>query len=197
MTYLLFACEEEQYVAWIHVHEGPGDILLFLTGEEQVEATCASVRNYCAELATLDVYPLYASLAQEEQDRATVARADDAPRRLVVATNVAETSVTIDGTIFVVDAGLAKVRVADPLSGGSSLAISHISRAAATQRAGRAGRTRPGKCFRLYTADAFQNSFPGSAPPGNHARRSCPGPHWTPVHGALRLHGPSGAGSVG
>ena len=98
--------------------------------------------------ADLDVLPLHGDLSPDEQDRAVAPR----PRRKVIlSTNVAETSVTIDGVVAVIDSGLARVAPHSPWSGLPTLQGAAISRASATQRAGRAGRTRPGRCLRLYT----------------------------------------------
>ena len=105
----------------------------------------------------MHLYPLYASLDQEAQARALAPLADTGPRarKIIVATNVAETSLTIEGVVYVIDAGLAKKNRYDPGSGGDALRTSTISRAAAAQRAGRAGRTQAGVCFRLYTEEHF------------------------------------------
>ena len=152
----------------IHVKEDPGDILLFLTGEEEIEDACRKIREdaapYKREAGELLVLPLYSSLPPNMQRRIF----DPAPeggRKCVVATNIAETSITIDGVVYVIDPGFSKQKVFNPRIRVESLLVSPISKASAQQRAGRAGRTRPGKAFRLYTESAFhkelqENTYP-------------------------------------
>lgn len=139
----------------LHIAEPAGDILVFLTGRDDIDATLQALADRQAQAPPgglrLHLLPLYASLALDEQ-RAALAPAPRGTRKVVVATNVAETSVTIDGVRFVVDAGLVKMRMRDPATGLDTLATRPTSRAAAFQRAGRAGRTAPGKCLRLYPA---------------------------------------------
>ncbi len=130
------------------VSEGlDGDVLVFLPGGGEIRRAAEDLAELAAR-ADLLVLPLHGDLPAEEQDRA-VARADR--RKVILATNVAETSVTIDGVVAVIDAGTARVARHAPWSGLPSLVIEPISKASATQRAGRAGRTRPGRCLRLYT----------------------------------------------
>jgi pre-mRNA-splicing factor ATP-dependent RNA helicase DHX15/PRP43 len=86
-------------------------------------------------------------------------------RKVVIATNIAETSITIDGIVYVIDCGLSKQKVYNPRIRVESLLVSAISKASAKQRAGRAGRTRPGKCFRLYTEKAFTKDLPDNTYP--------------------------------
>lgn len=86
-------------------------------------------------------------------------------RKIVIATNIAETSLTIDGIVYVVDPGLSKQKVYNPRLKIESLLVSPISRASAKQRAGRAGRTRPGKCFRLFTKRSHEKDLPENAYP--------------------------------
>jgi len=124
-----------------------GDVLVFLPGQAEIRRAAAA----CAEIAArqdLLVLPLHGELPPAEQDRA-VRKADK--RKVILSTNVAETSVTIDGVVAVIDAGLARVASLSPWSGIPLLKIAKVSRASATQRAGRAGRTRPGRALRLYT----------------------------------------------
>ncbi|MBK7539546.1 MAG: ATP-dependent helicase HrpB [Myxococcales bacterium] len=124
-----------------------GDVLVFLPGAGEIRKTAEEL----AELATakdLLVAPLHGELSVEDQDLAV----RPSPRRKVIlATNVAETSITIDGVVAVVDSGLARVARHSPWSGLPSLQIEPVSRASCAQRAGRAGRTRPGRVLRLYT----------------------------------------------
>jgi len=161
-------------VMQIHTKEGPGDILVFLTGEEEIENACTDIReevkklgNTCGEVYVL---PLYSTLPPQQQNRIF----DDPPgknklgipgRKIIFSTNIAETSLTIDGIVYVVDPGLSKQKVYNPRLRIESLLVSPISRASAKQRAGRAGRTRPGKCFRLFTEKSFkkdlqENTYP-------------------------------------
>ncbi|KAL0247548.1 hypothetical protein I308_103618 [Cryptococcus tetragattii IND107] len=153
-------------VLFIHQAEDEGDVLLFLTGEEEIEDACRKIRAEGEELANkgmagpLLVVPLYSSLPPHQQQRifdaAPPARKDGLPgRKIVVSTNIAETSLTIDGIVYVVDPGFCKQKVYNPRIRVESLLVTPISKASAMQRAGRAGRTRPGKCFRLYTERDF------------------------------------------
>ncbi|KAJ4470361.1 P-loop containing nucleoside triphosphate hydrolase protein [Lentinula edodes] len=156
-------------VLMIHRAEDPGDILLFLTGEEEIEDACRKIKLEADDLLNTDpssvgplmCVPLYSSLPPQQQQRIF----DAAPkpsqegyppgRKVVVSTNIAETSLTIDGIVYVVDPGFSKQKVYNPRIRVESLLVSPISKASAQQRAGRAGRTRPGKCFRLYTEKDF------------------------------------------
>ena len=158
-------------VLQIHATEPEGDILLFLTGEEEIEDACRKISLEVDEMireadaGPLKVYPLYGTLPPAMQQRIF----DPAPparkpggrpgRKCIVATNIAETSLTIDGIVYVVDPGFSKQKVYNPRIRVESLLVSPISKASAQQRAGRAGRTRPGKCFRLYTEVAFKKEL--------------------------------------
>mmetsp|Transcript_21627 Transcript_21627/g.30302 ORF Transcript_21627/g.30302 Transcript_21627/m.30302 type:complete len:738 (-) Transcript_21627:524-2737(-) len=155
----------------IHKCEGPGDILVFLTGQQEIEQACEEIRETAAndanakDLPQLVVYPLYSSLTPAQQskifDPPPPPRTVGGPvgRKVVVSTNIAETSLTIDGIVYVVDPGFSKQKVYNPRIRVESLLVSPISRASAKQRAGRAGRTRPGKCFRLYTEQSFHEDL--------------------------------------
>ncbi len=124
-----------------------GDVLVFLPGAAEIRRAmeaCGPV----AQRADLVVLPLHGDLSPAEQDRA-VRPADR--RKVILSTNVAETSVTIDGVVAVIDSGLARIASHAPWSGMPVLRVGRVSRSSATQRAGRAGRTRPGRCLRLYT----------------------------------------------
>ena len=158
-------------VLQIHDSEPEGDILLFLTGEEEIEDACRKINLEVDEMiretdaGPLKVYPLYGTLPPQQQQRifdpAPPARkAGGRPgRKCIVSTNIAETSLTIDGIVYVVDPGFSKQKVYNPRIRVESLLVSPISKASAQQRAGRAGRTRPGKCFRLYTEAAFKKEL--------------------------------------
>jgi ATP-dependent helicase HrpB len=125
----------------------PGDILVFMPGVWEIQQTLNAIRGIRSR-EPLTLLPLYGELPPEEQDRVFQASAS---RKVIVATNVAETSVTIDGVRFVVDSGLARINRYDAALGISALRIEPISHASADQRAGRAGRTAPGECRRLWT----------------------------------------------
>ena len=151
----------------IHACEPPGDILIFLTGEEEIEDACMKIRreigNAGDKVGDVKVVPLYASLPPQQQqkifDEPPPPRNGIAGRKIVVSTNIAETSLTIDGIVYVMDPGFSKQKVYNPRIRVESLLVSPISRASAHQRAGRAGRTRPGKCFRLYTEASFKKDL--------------------------------------
>jgi pre-mRNA-splicing factor ATP-dependent RNA helicase DHX16 len=150
-------------VLQIHLSQPlPGDILVFLTGEEEIEAAKEAItfrtRSLGSKMAELLVLPIYASLPADEQAR-IFEPTPTGVRKVVLATNIAETSVTIDGICYVIDPGFCKQNVFNPRTGMESLLVLPISRAAANQRAGRAGRVGPGKCFRLFTAWSFQNEM--------------------------------------
>eukprot|EP00931_Biecheleriopsis_adriatica_P109528 TRINITY_DN83790_c0_g1_i1.p1 TRINITY_DN83790_c0_g1~~TRINITY_DN83790_c0_g1_i1.p1 ORF type:complete len:711 (+),score=145.11 TRINITY_DN83790_c0_g1_i1:35-2134(+) len=149
----------------INAHEGPGDILCFLCGEEEIETACAEIdaRSQESGVAAL-VLPLYSSLPMNQQRR-VFPPAPEGTRKIIVSTNIAETSLTIDGVVYVVDPGLFKQMLYNPRTHVESLLVSPISKASAMQRAGRAGRTRPGKCFRLYTLETFEKELPESTYP--------------------------------
>ncbi len=124
-----------------------GDALIFMPGVYEIGRTIDAARAALGR--DFAVFPLHGELPTREQD-AAVARSEK--RKIVVATNVAETSLTIEGVRLVVDSGLARIPRYDPYRGINTLLIEKISRAAADQRAGRAGRTAPGRCLRLWTA---------------------------------------------
>ena len=146
----------------IHLTEAPGDILLFLTGEEEIEDAArkirAEVEDYEKQCGPLTVIPLYSSLPPAQQ-RKVFEPAAAGGRKCVIATNIAETSITIDGVVYVVDPGFSKQKVYNPRIRIESLLVSPISKASAQQRSGRAGRTKPGKCFRLYTQEAMEREM--------------------------------------
>ena len=156
-------------VVQIHIcEEIEGDILLFLTGQEEIDEACKKIQreveNMGQDVGEIKCIPLYSTLPPNMQQRifepAPPRRANGAiGRKVVVSTNIAETSLTIDGIVFVIDPGFSKQKVYNPRIRVESLLVTAISKASAQQRAGRAGRTRPGKCFRLYTEKAFQNEM--------------------------------------
>jgi ATP-dependent helicase HrpB len=124
-----------------------GDALVFMPGTYEITRTVEAARNALGQ--EFVVFPLHGELPPADQD-AAVSRYDR--RKIVVATNVAETSLTIDGVRLVIDSGLARIPRYDSYRGINTLLVEKISRAAADQRAGRAGRTAPGHCLRLWTA---------------------------------------------
>ena len=124
-----------------------GDVLVFLPGAGEIRR-CAEDLTDAASVFDLAVLPLHGDLTADEQDRAVRPAKQ---RKVILATNVAETSVTIDGVVCVIDSGLARIARHSPWTGLPSLQIEPVSRASCTQRAGRAGRTRPGRVVRLYS----------------------------------------------
>ncbi len=123
-----------------------GNALVFMPGAYEIQRTIQEVRSRLT--SKIMVFPLHGELPAEQQDAAVAA---DGPPRVIVSTNVAETSLTIEGVTLVVDSGLARIAKHDPHRGINTLLVGKISRAAADQRAGRAGRTAPGRCLRLWT----------------------------------------------
>ena len=145
----------------IHVSQGPGDILVFMTGQEDIESTCELVEERLKMLndpPKLSILPIYSQMPAEQQAR-IFERADAGVRKVIVATNIAETSLTVDGIMYVVDSGYSKLKVYNPRMGMDTLQITPISQANANQRSGRAGRTGPGKAYRLYTETAYKNEL--------------------------------------
>ncbi|KAH7844889.1 hypothetical protein Vadar_032704 [Vaccinium darrowii] len=139
-------------VMQIHLTEPEGDILVFLTGQEEIDQACQCLYERMKVLGKnvpeLLILPVYSALPSEMQSR-IFEPAPPGKRKVVVATNIAEASLTIDGIFYVIDPGFAKQNVYNPKQGLAS----------AKQRAGRAGRTGPGKCYRLYTESAFHNEM--------------------------------------
>lgn len=149
-------------VMQIHLREPPGDVLLFLTGQEEIDTACEilyeRMKSLGPDVPELIILPVYSALPSEMQTRIF----DPAPagsRKVVIATNIAETSLTIDGIFYVVDPGFVKQKVYNSKTGMDSLVVTPISQAAAKQRAGRAGRTGPGKTYRLYTERAYRDEM--------------------------------------
>lgn len=151
----------------IHTQEGEGDILVFLTGREEIDNAIQAVAERALQLDSrhgpLQPLPLYAGLSTEQQ-MYVFDKPPEGTRKVVFSTNIAEASVTIDGIVHVIDCGFVKLRAYNPRTGIETLTTTPISKASASQRAGRAGRTRAGKCYRLYTEDAYQ-ALPETNPP--------------------------------
>ncbi|XP_047397434.1 probable ATP-dependent RNA helicase DHX35 isoform X2 [Sciurus carolinensis] len=143
-------------VVKIHQTEGDGDILAFLTGQEEVETVVSMLIEQARALARtgmkkhLRVLPMYAGLPSFEQMK-VFERVSRSVRKVIVATNVAETSITISGIVYVIDCGFVKLRAYNPRTAIECLVVVPVSQASANQRAGRGGRSRSGKCYRLYT----------------------------------------------
>src|SRR5689334_9346229 len=140
--------------------ESPGDMLVFLPGAGEIRRVQGMLDFVGRDV---DVYPLYGELAAGDQD-AALKPAPAGRRKIVLATNIAETSLTIDGVRIVIDAGLERRSLFDPASGMNRLELQRISRASAEQRAGRAGRTAPGVCYRLW-GEGAERSLAAHAPP--------------------------------
>ncbi|MFY9493444.1 MAG: ATP-dependent RNA helicase [Minisyncoccia bacterium] len=140
----------------LHRTAGEGDVLVFMTGEADINKIVKGLEEY--RLADLVVLPIYGNISSEEQHRIF----ENYPnrRKVVVATNIAETSITVDGVVYVVDSGLIKQMSFHPESGIQSLDVVKHSQAGCDQRAGRAGRTRPGICYRMYTQADFNLARP-------------------------------------
>mmetsp|Transcript_22618 Transcript_22618/g.33821 ORF Transcript_22618/g.33821 Transcript_22618/m.33821 type:complete len:1247 (-) Transcript_22618:260-4000(-) len=149
-------------VMQIHLSEPAGDILVFLTGQEEIDTCCETLYTRMQALGDLApeliVLPVYSALPSEMQSR-IFEPAPSGSRKCVVATNIAEASLTIDGIYYVVDPGFSKQKAFNAKLGMDSLVVTPISQASARQRAGRAGRTGPGKCYRLYTELAYKNEM--------------------------------------
>ena len=143
----------------IHKQENEGDVLAFLTGQEEVEQAVAllveEARKLSNEKLKMNVMPMYASLPSSEQLK-VFRRTPHNVRKIIIATNIAEASITINGIVFVVDSGFVKIKAYNPKSGIESLITVATSKASATQRSGRAGRVRSGKAYRLYPETEFE-----------------------------------------
>uniref|UniRef100_A0A672LAG3 RNA helicase n=1 Tax=Sinocyclocheilus grahami TaxID=75366 RepID=A0A672LAG3_SINGR len=156
-------------VMQIHLTEPPGDVLVFLTGQEEIDTACEilyeRMKSLGPDVPELIILPVYSALPSEMQTRIF----DPAPPgnhciylnkySVVIATNIAETSLTIDGIYYVVDPGFVKQKVYNSKTGIDQLVVTPFSQAQAKQRAGRAGRTGPGKCYRLYTERAYRDEM--------------------------------------
>lgn len=156
----------------IHITSPPGDILIFMTGQDEIEAACFSLAERMEQMISssnkavpkLLILPIYSQLPADLQAK-IFEKAEDGARKCIVATNIAETSLTVDGIYYVIDTGYGKMKVYNPRMGMDALQVFPVSRAAADQRAGRAGRTGPGTCYRLYTESAYLNEMLASPVP--------------------------------
>ncbi|CAN1770829.1 Probable pre-mRNA-splicing factor ATP-dependent RNA helicase DEAH9 [Linum perenne] len=156
-------------VLLIHDQEPAGDILVFLTGQDDIEAAVRllteEVQSGGKKLSGLIILPLYSGLPRADQDL-VFSPSPRGKRKVIISTNIAETSLTLEGVVYVVDSGFSKQRFYDPMSDIENLVVAPISKASARQRAGRAGRVRPGKCYRcvprygrLYSEEYFLNQM--------------------------------------
>ncbi|XP_038065220.1 probable ATP-dependent RNA helicase DHX40 isoform X2 [Patiria miniata] len=153
----------------IHLEQKTGDILVFLTGQAEIEKACDTIFEKSEKIdyrhdvrdpavEALMVLPVYGSMATDAQRRIFLPP-EPGVRKCVVATNIAGTSLTIDGIKYVVDSGFVKQLSFNPRTGLDALQIVPISRSEAIQRSGRAGRTAPGKCYRIYTKGFYENAM--------------------------------------
>lgn len=147
----------------IHDKEPAGDILVFLTGQDDIDAAVQLLTEDSQNNGLL-VLPLYSGLSRADQDL-IFSPTPKGKRKVVISTNIAETSLTLEGVVYVVDSGFSKQRFYNPISDMENLVVAPISKASARQRAGRAGRVRPGKCFRLYTEEYFLKEMPAEGIP--------------------------------
>ncbi|KAK3681444.1 P-loop containing nucleoside triphosphate hydrolase protein [Podospora appendiculata] len=154
----------------IHATQPEGGILVFLTGQEEIDKACERVEEIKRKLGSrvpeIIALPIYANMPSELQAK-IFEPTPPKTRKVVFSTNIAETSLTIDGIVYVIDSGYVKENTFSPVgtTGQSTLAVVPCSRAAANQRMGRAGRVRPGKCFRLYTKFAYLSEMDESPTP--------------------------------
>ncbi|XP_031287448.1 probable pre-mRNA-splicing factor ATP-dependent RNA helicase DEAH9 isoform X1 [Pistacia vera] len=146
----------------INDQEPPGDILVFLTGQDDIDTAVhlltEEARISRKNSSGLIILPLYSGLSRAEQEL-VFSPTPRGKRKVVISTNIAETSLTLEGIVYVVDSGFSKQRFYNPISDIENLVVAPISKASARQRAGRAGRVRPGKCYRLYTEEYFVNEM--------------------------------------
>lgn len=144
----------------IHQQEPPGDILVFLTGREEIETAMQKLSDLASTLhpqaQAIQPLPLYAGLSTEDQ-MYVFSEAAENTRKVILSTNIAEASVTVAGVVYVIDCGFVKLRSFNPATNIDTLTPFPTSKASAIQRAGRAGRTQPGKCFRLYTQQSYHS----------------------------------------
>lgn len=157
-------------VLQIHASGEAGDVIVFLTGQEEIEELATELRKKMDVFPQvfaknmLKIVPLFAALPPESQQLAF--QREPGTRKVILSTNIAETAVTIEGIRFVVDCGFVKQKFYDERKAVETLAILPISKASASQRAGRAGRTEKGKCYRLYTAESLEGLAAFNEPVG-------------------------------
>lgn len=154
-----FVTAATSMVVKIHKDQKPGNILVFLPGVEEIGRVCELIRQYTGDL---DVFPLYSSLPASDQKRALSSSGPN--RKCIVATNIAETSLTIDNVVYIADSGLSRQSSYNPRLRLDMLELRPISQASAKQRAGRAGRTSDGICYRLYSKEDYDRLAPSAEP---------------------------------
>lgn len=161
-----------QTALMIHKYEGDGDILCFLpTGEDIDNAIRLAEEEFHEDIQYIELLPLYGTLPQQLQTRvfqstnSTNKQGQPVRRRIIFSTNIAETSVTVPNITYVIDSGLVKLPFFDPATAMERLIVTPISQASACQRAGRSGRVRSGKCYRLYTERYLLEQMPAQTPP--------------------------------
>lgn len=146
----------------VHLGHPPGDILIFMTGQEEIEATCFALNDRLEQLGEgvppMLILPIYSQLPSDLQAK-IFEPAPQGTRKCIVSTNIAETSLTVDGIIYVIDCGYVKMKVYNSKMGMDALTVFPESQAAANQRSGRAGRTGPGTCWRLFTESAYMHEM--------------------------------------
>ncbi|CAN4105279.1 unnamed protein product [Withania somnifera] len=156
----------------IHITAPPGDILIFLTDQDEIEATCYALSERMEQLTSskmqpvpeLLILPIHSQLPADQQAK-IFQKAEDGARKCIVATNIIETSLNINGIIYVIDTGYSKMNMYNPGTDMDALQVFPISRASAGQRAGLAGKTGLGTCYRLYTENAYENEMLQSSVP--------------------------------
>ncbi|CAH8345626.1 unnamed protein product [Eruca vesicaria subsp. sativa] len=152
----------------INEREPPGDVLVFLTGQDDIETAikllAEEAHSNQKNSSGLLPLPLYSGLSRAEQEL-IFTPTPRGKRKVILSTNIAETSLTLEGVVYVIDSGFSKQKFYNPISDIESLVVAPISKASARQRSGRAGRVRPGKCYRLYTEDYFLKQMPGEGIP--------------------------------
>ena len=157
--------EAVNYALRLHLHEGLGHILVFLTGSEECELAVKKTQQLLVDLIqkgkdvpSAMIYALYGAQSSEDQAR-VFETVDEDTRKVIFSTNIAETSITIDGVGFVIDCGHVKQKQYNPKTGMDCLTVVPISRVQAVQRMGRAGRTMEGKCLRMYSEKFFNEQM--------------------------------------
>ena len=160
-----------EHAVKIHASQPLGDILVFLTGEEEIQRACRlmgdrvdALDRQGVEMPDIVILAAYASLSAHLQQQVFAAAPPNC-RKVIFSTNICETSLTVDGVVYVIDAGFVKQRIFNPLTGMDALVVVPISQVQAVQRAGRAGRTCEGKCIRLYSSTTFETEMPAQTQP--------------------------------
>jgi ATP-dependent RNA helicase DHX8/PRP22 len=164
-------------VMGIHLQEPPGDVLVFFTGQDEIEAAAEKLHQWTTSedlegIPKMLITVIFGALPSENQST-VFDKTPPGQRKVVLATNIAETSITIDELYYVVDCGFCKQNVFNAKTGVESLQVVPVSQQQATQRSGRAGRTGPGRCYRLYTQAQFTSQLPATTIPEIHRTNLC------------------------